>query len=479
MDWLLKINQNKPATWMTKRYVFALIAVAILAICAFTTVGVLIAEHKSTLSLVNVAGRQRMLSQRTAMYVAFLNHARSETEFANFKSELIKATDLLEQSHLALSGQGSTIGLTFEPSKEAKKRYFNVENPLNDQMRLYLNALKRIANLPADKITNDHPSVIYVLSIAPKDLLKSLDDMVLLYQQEGEEVFDFLKHLEGTFLSLTLLILLGEAFFVFRPMVNHVTRQMAQIKDFSNELEMKVARRTNQLEEARKIAEKANTAKSRFLAAAGHDIKQPLEAFGMFTGMLEKRIEDERCMHILNDMHEAQRSMRSLLDSILSLSKLEAGVTVSKPTTFDVGPLLMQLTREYRIHAHNKGLELRHVPTQAIINTDPLLLERIIRNFLSNAIRYTKTGRVLLGCRHVVNGIHIEVWDTGMGISEDAISRIFDEFSQLDDPERDRSEGIGLGLAIVKRLSALLGTPIDCKSIPGKGSKFSVFIQLA
>lgn len=149
------------------------------------------------------------------------------------------------------------------------------------------------------------------------------------------------------------------------------------------------------MEEARKSAEQANEAKSKFLAAAGHDLKQPLEAIGMFSGMLERRMPDERSAAIMKDMHDAQRSMRSLLDSILSLSKLEAGVIQPNPCTFEVQPLLDQLTRQYRALAQNKGLEFRVVPSQKVLYTDPLLLERILRNFLSNAVRYTKEGRIL------------------------------------------------------------------------------------
>lgn len=474
MDRLTKPDEENPGFWMTKRYLFALVAIAILATSAFGTVGLLIAEHKSTLSVVNISGRQRMLSQRTALFTAQLASATDPQKQAMFRKELRRSTMMLEQAHLALTGRANAIHMSIDMTPEARRRYFKGAYPLNAQMRGYIKVLHNILETDDQDLSPDHPSVQYILKVAPDELVSALDSMVKFYQEEGEKAFDFLKLLEAAFLTLTFAILFMEAFFIFRPMVRHVSAQMRRIKAFSSHLEETVAKRTRQLEEARKAAEQANEAKSKFLAAAGHDLKQPLEAIGMFSGMLERRIPDGPSAAIMKDMHDAQRSMRSLLDSILSLSKLEAGVIQPNPSGFDLQPLLEQLTREYRALAQNKGLELRVVPTSKVLYTDPLLFERILRNFLSNAVRYTKEGRILLGCRTTRTGLSIEVWDTGCGIPHDGMDSIFTEFSQLDDPERDRSEGIGLGLAIVKRLATLLNLEISCSSTIGKGSKFAV-----
>ncbi|SCA57284.1 Signal transduction histidine kinase [Candidatus Terasakiella magnetica] len=478
MERLLKPDEQNPGFWMTKRYIFALMAIAILAASAFGTVGLLIAEHKSTLSVVNISGRQRMLSQRTALFVAQLAAADSYSKQQKFRKELRHSTILLQQAHLALTGRANAINMSIDMSPEARKRYFKGAYPLNAQMRGYIEVLREIIDMPSDELSPEHPSVKFVLEVAPGKLVEALDSMVKFYQEEGEKAFDFLRWLEAVFLSLTILVLTVEAFFIFRPMVRHVSLQMMRIKDFSDGLEETVTQRTQQLEEAKTAAVKANAAKSKFLAAAGHDLKQPLEAIGMFSGMLERRMPDDRSAAIMRDMHDAQRSMRSLLDSILSLSKLEAGVIEPNPSHFELQPLLTQLTREYRVSAHAKGLGLRMVPSSLKLHTDPLLLERILRNFLSNAIRYTKEGRILLGCRRVDDHISIEVWDSGPGIPAEGMDKIFTEFSQLDDPERDRSEGIGLGLAIVKRLADLLELEISCESEVGKGSKFAILLPL-
>ena len=331
MKHISKSDERNPGLWMTKRYIFALIAIAILAISAFGTVAMLIAEHKSTLSVVNISGRQRMLSQRTALYIAQLAHTKDPIEQKLYRKEVLKATSLLEQAHLALTGRANAINVRIDMSPEARKRYFKGAYPLNAQMRGYIKVLHNILDLPNDEITLDHPSVKYVLEVGPGELVAALDSMVKFYQEEGERAFNFLEWLAAVFLTLTILVLCVEAFFIFQPMVQHIANQMGRIQRFSEDLEDTVTSRTQELEEARKVAENANRAKSKFLSAAGHDLKQPLEAIGMFSGMLERRMPDDRSAAIMRDMHDAQRSMRSLLDSILSLSKLEAGVCGPKP----------------------------------------------------------------------------------------------------------------------------------------------------
>lgn len=471
-----RADEANPARWMTRRYLFALLAIGLLAASAFGTVGLLISEHESTLAVVNVSGRQRMLSQRTALYASLIARTQEAQQKRRYRDELTESARLLEESHFVLLGKANSLDIALSPSAASINRYYEGPYPLNTQMQNYLRELKVILNTDLNDITPTHPSVIYVMNVAPEQLLKSLDEMVKFYQKEGEDVFDLLQILEGLFFALAFIILTVEALFIFRPMVQHVTGQMNRISQFSREMEDTVKKRTNELDEARQSAVRANKAKSRFLAAAGHDLKQPLEAIGMFSGMLEKRVEDPRNQAILGDMHQAQRSMRSLLDSILSLSKLEAGVIEPHPIHFALQPLFDQLVREYRPSAQVKSLEIRMVPTSVELHSDPLLVERILRNFLSNAIRYTHEGRILVGCRHDGENVHIEVWDTGRGIPEEGLERVFTEFAQLDDPERDRSEGIGLGLAIVKRLASLLKVEITCSSVVEKGSKFGVVL---
>lgn len=471
--------------WMTKRYVLALTVIALLASSAFAAFELVIQQQESTGGVVNISGRQRMLSQRTALFVQRMLHTLDQEEFRLFSRKLLQATNLLEMSHKGLTQGSKTLGLPAEMSDTVRRMYFGGSAPLDTQMRKYIAALRTTLKAEFGDLTPDTPEVKYILTASPGPLLESLDLMVWQYQIEGEAVVANLHRLEAAVLGLTLLTLMLEVLLIFRPMVKQAEAQIAHIAHISDELrgardslEEQVRQRTLELQEAKDAAEKANVAKSRFLAAAGHDLLQPLEAINMFTGMLDRLISSEKGHAIMHDLRAAQRSMRTLLKSLLEISKLEAGAVEPKPRPVALGPFLGQIGNEFWPQAMHRGLTLRVVHTSAVVQTDPALLERIVRNFLSNAIRYTTKGGVVLGCRWRGDQIRIEVHDTGAGIPEAECRHIFEEFAQLDDPNRDRSEGIGLGLAISERLAGLLGHALNVKSVVGQGSTFTVTVPL-
>ncbi len=234
----------------------------------------------------------------------------------------------------------------------------------------------------------------------------------------------------------------------------------------------------SQLRQAMEEAKQANVAKSRFLAAASHDLRQPIQALGLLNAALAYEVDDPSLKEIISNMGHAIDAMRSVLDGLLDISKLEAGVVTPEFSVFPIAPLIDRIIGELSFEAHAKGLELRAVLSSAYVRSDRDLLERIVQNFASNAIRYTKAGRVLIGCRRRGEKLHLQIWDTGPGIGADQQERIFEEFYQLDNPARDRSKGLGLGLAIVERLAQLLGHPIEVRSEPGLGSMFSVVLPV-
>jgi len=475
----------RSANWMTRRYAMALTVIAALACAAYGAFEMLIAQQENTGAVVNVSGRQRMLSQRSALFVERMLRAVSTKQYNEFSRKLRETTNLMEASHIALVEGDGRLGLPSEMSDEVRAMYFEGEWPLDKQMRMYVSALRTVLSMPYEDMRPGTQEVRYILSTAPGRLLESLDAMVFQYQLEGEGAFKRLHWLETAVVLMTLCTLMLEAGFIFRPMVKHVQSQIDHITQISealrqarDTLEEKVIQRTRELNEAKTAAEQANLAKSKFLAAAGHDLLQPLEAMGMFMGMLRRRVEGAKGLALIEDLKAAQRSMRRLLQSILELSKLEAGVVSAKPETVSLAPILTQMEREFKPLAAEKGLTLRVLPMQAEIKTDPALFERILRNLLGNAVRYTEEGGILIGCRKRDGKIRIEVYDTGPGIPEAERSHIFEEFSQLDDPNRDRSEGIGLGLAIVERLTKLLGHEVTLRSHLGKGSKFAVSVGM-
>lgn len=232
-------------------------------------------------------------------------------------------------------------------------------------------------------------------------------------------------------------------------------------------------------EQARAEAENARTAKGRFLSAASHDLRQPFQAMHLFHHLLMGRLTDKASIELGRQLEQAIVGGETLLRALLEVSALEAGVVTPQPQTFPVDDTLGRMLQEFAPEAEAKGLRFNARPAEVEVTTDPVLLERLLRPILSNAVRYTEKGGVLLAARRRGKSLRIEVWDSGIGIAEANHAAIFEDFHQLGNPGRDRKQGLGLGLAIVRRLSQLLGLPVTLRSRLGKGSVFAVDLPLA
>jgi signal transduction histidine kinase len=229
---------------------------------------------------------------------------------------------------------------------------------------------------------------------------------------------------------------------------------------------------------AKAEAEQANLSKTRFLLAASHDLHQPLNAARLFLGALADEVSGERPRELIERVESALESVDDLLSALLDISRLDAGVWPVQRESFPLAPLLARLAREYRPQAQALGLAMRVVPSSLVVHTDRRLLERVMRNLISNAIRYTGAGRILVGCRRSGAGVRLVVADTGIGIAEEKRALIFEEFRQLGNNPRRDDKGVGLGLAIVERIVRLLGLAIEVESWPGRGSRFAVVVPL-
>ena len=248
---------------------------------------------------------------------------------------------------------------------------------------------------------------------------------------------------------------------------NQFNSMASRLQESYATLERKVEERTHQLE-------LANLAKSRFLAAASHDLRQPLHALGLFVAQLRGRMSAAERGRIVEHIDLAVAGMSELFNALLDISKLDAGALTPNITNFPVAQVLKRIESTFASVAREKGLSLSVVPTTVWVRSDLILLERILLNLVSNAVRYTSDGGVVVGCRKRGGRLRIEVWDTGPGIAEDQRQKIFDEFYRLGDPDRDGRVGLGLGLAIVDRLCRLLDYPIELTSTLGRGSRFTV-----
>lgn len=231
---------------------------------------------------------------------------------------------------------------------------------------------------------------------------------------------------------------------------------------------------------AKEEAERANRAKSHFLAAASHDLRQPVQSLFFFHEILAAKLKSHPAAPVLAPMQAALGALKSLLDGLLDISRLHAGTVEVDLSVFPVSMLLQRLVAEHAPQAEAQGIALRVIPSSAWVRSDMAQLERILRNLVDNALKYTHAGgAVLLGCRHAGDSLRILVVDTGPGIPADRQEAVFEEFIQLGNPERDRAKGLGLGLAIVRHLARLLGHEVGLVSQVGHGTTFSVTVPLA
>lgn len=234
------------------------------------------------------------------------------------------------------------------------------------------------------------------------------------------------------------------------------------------------------LREQKARAEQANRSKTQFLAAASHDLRQPVHSLALFADALRPEVASDKGRALLANLSRSVESIDQLLSSLLDISKLDAGVVKVNAGPIALQPMLQRLYNEFYRTAEERGLRLVVHDTELAVHSDPILLTNIVRNLVSNALRYTRHGGVLIGCRarrdaQGRDAVVIEVWDTGRGIPESEHEKIFAEFYQLDNPERDRGKGLGLGLAICQRLCRLLGHRLELASRPGRGSVFRVW----
>jgi two-component system, sensor histidine kinase len=254
-----------------------------------------------------------------------------------------------------------------------------------------------------------------------------------------------------------------------RPIEGNPGMLAAAIRDVTDRHAIQV-----QLQDARETAERANQAKSRFLATASHDLRQPLQTLALLNGALRRMVRDPEPAEALAHEEQAISAMSRLLNALLDIGKLESGAIKPEVTDFTVAAIFAELRNEFAGLAEAKGLQLSVESCTECVRSDPSLIEQVLRNLLSNAIKYTRLGCVELRCLKFPAFVRLEVLDTGVGIPANALARIYDEFYQVDVPSNTSRDGYGLGLSIVHRILGLLGHKLEVRSELGKGSRFSL-----
>ncbi|MFW5425797.1 MAG: hybrid sensor histidine kinase/response regulator [Methylophagaceae bacterium] len=258
--------------------------------------------------------------------------------------------------------------------------------------------------------------------------------------------------------------------FVIGKRTNHSVLSSIQLRFENAEL-------VRQLTVSSKKAEEANNRKTRFLASASHDLRQPIHALGLFSEALSTEKLSSKGHNTLSFLKQSVTSLSKLLDSLLDISRLDAGIITPSIGAVDLSQLMQNLSGDFKVECQSKGLKWRVRCQQAWVKSDSILLENILRNLLSNAVRYTDKGGILFNCRQRKEEVWIEIWDTGIGISTKEQEQVFDEFYQINNAERDRQQGLGLGLAIVQKQAQLLGHDLSLVSRLGKGTRFRLKLQ--
>ena len=268
----------------------------------------------------------------------------------------------------------------------------------------------------------------------------------------------------------------------YQNLEQRVQERTAELTSLNDQLLREIDERSRaelRLREAKREAEQANLSKTKFLAAVSHDLLQPLNAARLFTSALLERREPVANAQLVRNVSNSLQDVENLLGTLVDISKLDAGVIKADVAPFALSELLGNLAAEYAQVARSEGLALHFVGCSVLVRSDMQLLARILRNLLTNAIRYTPSGRVVLGCRRHRQSVSVQVWDSGIGIAEDRLEEIFQEFKRGDVQRPNQDRGLGLGLAIVEKIAGILGHRIQVRSWPGKGSMFAIEVPLS
>jgi signal transduction histidine kinase len=298
-------------------------------------------------------------------------------------------------------------------------------------------------------------------------VLPALVPLIMRVAMEGDQLHTFI----AAVMLVVLAFILG-----FGHNLNNVLTQSLAIRYENVDLIGELQAQTAAAQHARAAAESANRGKTQFLAAASHDLRQPLHALGLFAAALAAKVREPELKSLVDNIHASVDALERLFSAMMDISKLDAGAVEPVRCSFPLAPLFARVDAAFAEVAATRGLRLRVVATQTWVDSDPLLLERILFNLVSNAVRYTERGGAVLGVRRRGASLAIDVCDSGIGISATERERIFDEFYQIDAAERHGRQGMGLGLAIIRRLAALLQHEVEVDSASGRGSRFSILV---
>lgn len=389
-------------------------------------------------------------------------------EYQSTNEELLTSKEELQSLNEELTALNSQLHETLERQRTTSDDLQNVLYSTNMATLFLDTSLKIRFFTPATKA---------LFSVIPGDVGRPLADLKSLSADTAlaDDVRAVLKSLLPIEREIETL---DDVWFIRRilPYLTHDNRVEGVVITYTDITERRQI--AHALEAAKQQADLANIAKSRFLAVASHDLRQPLQTLALLQGLLATMVRGEKAQMTVARIGVTLSAMTDMLNTLLDINRIEAGTVRPEMAIFPINELLGRLRDEFAYNAKAQGIGFHVVPCGLAIRSDPRLLEQMIRNLISNALKYTEHGGVLLGCRRSNGRLSIEIWDTGIGIPVEELQSIFDEYHQLDNGARERGRGLGLGLSIVKRLGTLLAHRVRVRSQLGRGSVFTIEVDL-
>jgi two-component system CheB/CheR fusion protein len=418
-------------------------------------------ELEAAIRNLEISGDEQKAINEEALSVA--------EEYQSTNEELLTSKEELQSLNEELTALNSQLQETLDRQRTTANDLQNVLYS-TDIATLFLDA-----NLDIRFYT---PATRSLFSVIPSDIGRPLADLNALVTDT--DLLSDAQKILGSSVPIEREIRSREGAWYLRrvlPYRTHENGVEGVVITFTNITERKLA--ASAMENSRHEAEAASLAKSRFLAAASHDLRQPLQTLSLLQGLLSRKVEGDAARKLVALMAPTLDAMSGMLNMLLDINQIDSGTVHSEPVNFPIDEMLRRLRDEFDYHAKARTLDLRVVACGLVVRTDPGLLEQMVRNLLSNALKYTRHGKVLLGCRRRADVVSIEVWDIGIGIPASELTAIFGEYHQIGNHARERSRGLGLGLYIVQRLSTLLDLKVRVRSVVGKGSMFAIDVARA